>query len=292
VVLGVFALIALLAGYQWIKQRATPLPTTVSLVSLGGDVIVERSDAGADPPLGPGQTTRLQRGDAVYTGADGRAKLTFGGGETTDLAPNTHVTILDLHQSPLSRALVTILALHKGQVLTRIRHMLFQGMRFEIETRVATFQAKGTIFDCTVIDEHRVRLQVHEGVVSVAMGEQSLEVEAGQSVEAVLGERLVARPFVAGLPEMEAQPVPQATTEGPTLQPTLTELQKTLFPPAITPTRPGDQYQLYTVQPGDTLYSIARQTGVSWEAIYNANRDTLSSPEMIRVGQQLRIPKP
>jgi nucleoid-associated protein YgaU len=48
--------------------------------------------------------------------------------------------------------------------------------------------------------------------------------------------------------------------------------------------------QLYTVQSGDTLYSIARKFGVSWETIYDANRDILSSPDELKAGQQLRIP--
>jgi LysM repeat protein len=46
------------------------------------------------------------------------------------------------------------------------------------------------------------------------------------------------------------------------------------------------------VQAGDTLYSIARRFGVSREAIIAANKQTLRNPEQLRVGQQLRIPKP
>ena len=50
--------------------------------------------------------------------------------------------------------------------------------------------------------------------------------------------------------------------------------------------------QIYIVQKGDTLYSIARQFGVSWEAIWQANRQILPKPEALQPGQQLRIPKP
>ena len=64
-----------------------------------------------------------------------------------------------------------------------------------------------------------------------------------------------------------------------------------LFPPIVTPTRPGDDIVFYTVQQGDTLYSIARHYGVSWQALWEANKNVLSSPEMIRAGQKLRIPK-
>ena len=50
----------------------------------------------------------------------------------------------------------------------------------------------------------------------------------------------------------------------------------------------------YVVKPGDTLSSISRKVyGKSsrWKEIYNANRDRLVSPEALKVGQSLRIPK-
>lgn len=44
----------------------------------------------------------------------------------------------------------------------------------------------------------------------------------------------------------------------------------------------------YVVQPGDTIWSIASRFGVTVDAIMRANN--LSSPNMIYVGQTLRIP--
>ncbi len=62
----------------------------------------------------------------------------------------------------------------------------------------------------------------------------------------------------------------------------------TLKPPAPGPTQPGSGgYTMYTVAPGDSLYRIGQQFGVSPEAILQANN--LSSPAL-SVGQQLRIP--
>lgn len=49
----------------------------------------------------------------------------------------------------------------------------------------------------------------------------------------------------------------------------------------------------YVVQPGDTLSRIAGKVYANparWDKIFEANRDTLRSPESIRVGQTLRIP--
>ena len=50
----------------------------------------------------------------------------------------------------------------------------------------------------------------------------------------------------------------------------------------------------YVVQPGDTLSSISRKAYGSpnkWREIYNANRDRLATPEALKPGQTLKIPK-
>ena len=59
----------------------------------------------------------------------------------------------------------------------------------------------------------------------------------------------------------------------------------------MTGTQPQDR--TYTVQTGDCLWSIAaRQLGDGrrWQEIYDRNRDILSNPHRIYVGQQLRLP--
>lgn len=55
--------------------------------------------------------------------------------------------------------------------------------------------------------------------------------------------------------------------------------------PTATPT-PGPT--IYKVAPGDTLYQIAKNYGVTIEAIVQANK--LSDPRLINVGQELVIP--
>lgn len=50
----------------------------------------------------------------------------------------------------------------------------------------------------------------------------------------------------------------------------------------------------YTVQTGDTLSSISRRfygSEARWRDIYNANRDKLPSPQSLKPGQILRIPR-
>ena len=50
----------------------------------------------------------------------------------------------------------------------------------------------------------------------------------------------------------------------------------------------------YVVQPGDSLTSISRRfygTSNRWKDIFKANRDRLVSPESLRAGQTLRLPR-
>jgi LysM repeat protein len=46
---------------------------------------------------------------------------------------------------------------------------------------------------------------------------------------------------------------------------------------------------IYTVQAGDTLFSIAQRFGITVQAIINAN--SLANPDALAIGQQLNIPQ-
>lgn len=68
-------------------------------------------------------------------------------------------------------------------------------------------------------------------------------------------------------------------------------------PEALTlpPDRPA-LFDAYTVQKGDTLWSIAAKPEVygnanHWRRIFEANRELLKSPDRVRVGMMLKIPR-
>ena len=69
--------------------------------------------------------------------------------------------------------------------------------------------------------------------------------------------------------------------------------QVTPGPPSPEPGPTPEPWRTYTVQPGDTLWVIARQIygqGALWRIIFEANRDTLSDPGRLSPGQVLKIP--
>ena len=47
----------------------------------------------------------------------------------------------------------------------------------------------------------------------------------------------------------------------------------------------------YEVESGDNLSKIGKKYGVSWQEIYEANRDKIKNPDMIQPGWRLKIPQ-
>lgn len=52
----------------------------------------------------------------------------------------------------------------------------------------------------------------------------------------------------------------------------------------------GGGANTYTVEPGDNLSKIGAKYGITWKAIFDANRDIISNPDLIHPGQELKIP--
>jgi len=50
--------------------------------------------------------------------------------------------------------------------------------------------------------------------------------------------------------------------------------------------------ETYEIQPGDSLSKIAgKHSGLTWQKIYDANRDVIKDPDKVFPGQRIRIPK-
>lgn len=56
---------------------------------------------------------------------------------------------------------------------------------------------------------------------------------------------------------------------------------------------PGtESEEIYEVKAGDSLSKIAtKYSGVTWQQIFEANKDQIKNPDLIHPGQKLKIPK-
>lgn len=86
--------------------------------------------------------------------------------------------------------------------------------------------------------------------------------------------------------ETPVSSAPTATTEAGSPPPAATE-EPTAAPPPPSDSTSGS-YVWHTVQRGETLASIGRRYGVSWQTIAQVN--SLSNPNQIYTGQKLKIP--
>ncbi len=71
------------------------------------------------------------------------------------------------------------------------------------------------------------------------------------------------------------------------------DIKVTGGPAAAAPAAPAAPARTYTVKSGDTLSKIAKEflgNASAYTKIFEANRDQLSDPDLIKPGQVLRIP--
>ena len=108
-------------------------------------------------------------------------------------------------------------------------------------------------------------------IEQIAMLKREISVLKGQ----------VGTPQGASAPAAAAKPAAAASTNAPVL-----------MPPKPAPAQTA--MQTYIVQSRDTLSSIAAKLyndPGKWKTIYDANRNTLTSPQSVRAGQTLIIPR-
>lgn len=272
---------ALILGWLRLGARPEPFAATVRVVT--GQISVFRADAGADETLYIEETASVQRGDGIDTGATGEAIVSVGRGEVF-LGTNAEVRVLELHKDSLTRALTVSLALEHGEIDAEMASLGLGGS-FVLETDVVT--VKGSAFRCLADEGGSITVEPSAGVVSVTQGREAVSLSRGQRVTAILG-----RPLL-----VEGEPVkaPTRTPRSSATRRPLGDLDKTLFPVSgetstVTP-RTLLPSSVYTVRAGDTLFSIAQAHDLDWEALWEANRDTVETPDMLREGQVLRIPE-
>jgi LysM repeat protein len=94
-------------------------------------------------------------------------------------------------------------------------------------------------------------------------------------------------PTAAATSTATAEPTAEPTVT-PTATPEPTAVPPTAIPPTAAPA-PAAQ-RTYTVQPGDTLLSIAQKFDTTVTAIIEANNLTPQQADALRVGQELVIP--
>ncbi|RMF29792.1 MAG: hypothetical protein D6759_13195, partial [Chloroflexi bacterium] len=144
--------------------------------------------------LTAGQSLVLRAGARLQTDGSAQARILFFDGSTTELGPNTRLSLVTVRPGPGNRGGQVILTLEMGSTTHQVERRLGPDDRFEVRIPFAVTTVQGTRFHLTVYDERRAYLATDEGTVRVEMGEQQAQVPAGYEVELIAGHPLVVRP--------------------------------------------------------------------------------------------------
>lgn len=183
-------------------------PAAQVLFSHGG---VTATNAEGERPLA--KDNPIFSGDTVNTTQDGRAQLRFTDDALVSLMPNSTFAV-DAYLAPSAKDSGAIsMSLVKGGLRTITGSIGKQNHEnYELKTPVATLGIRGTEY-VVVLDEDTLRLKVDEGVVSLHNPHGQLNVRAGQSAEARLGQAPQLSDTAPVFNSASRPPLPTAPTE-------------------------------------------------------------------------------
>lgn len=273
------ALVAVaLLGYVWLRSGTRVVPVLATVTGETGEVYLRHADA-QDERVYAGQVATLQRGDTLDTGMSGEATLSIDE-NSVFVAGNTVLRIEQLQKAPFPRGLEIALFLEEGEIDAGMEALGWGGA-FRVDTDILTID--GSQFRCVVVAGESVAVQAYGGSLKIEQGRESINLQRGQRLLAVPGQPMQV--------EGEVQVDPSRTPRSRSTRAPIIELDKTLFPVEQETPALGAGGRTYTVQSGDTLYSIATDFDLEWTTLWEANRDTVAAPEVLQEGQVLRIPQ-
>lgn len=155
----------------WLKRQ--PEPARASSVS--GNVLHVSGSNGQKSPLTEHSVIRV--GDEVISAA-GTATIVLADGSELRMAPNSRLMFNRLTQYGRTGMADIRLRLQRGEVHTRVKPVMEDGVRFEIETPSAVAAVRGTVFSMQT-SAGVSSVQVTEGVVDFGQPGQTRRIPAG-----------------------------------------------------------------------------------------------------------------
>ena len=231
--------------------------------------------------LQPEERVSLARGCTVRTGAGAEAALIFDRGKLLVLlGPNAELALSAIERRAVGNMLRLSGELLSGKATCWLEGSALDSANLLWQVGPAELYSDGGLFEAVAYDSAGARLTVHRGDVRVTLGDAARTITAGQEVGLEAGRALDA---LATAQEAPARPsLPADLTAAPTRTPAVAGQQ-------ATPTS-AEPFALYTVRADDTLSGIAEAHGLTWQELWDANREAVPDPEVLLAGQTLRIP--
>ena len=176
----------------------SPCPSTLTILSVSeGDVSVMKE--GTDDWTEADVEMELEIGDAMKTGDDSGAEITFFDGSTMELEAGTEIEILSLDLACDTGVTTITLEQTIGTTISRVTKLLDPGSSYEIETSTGVAGVRGSTMIVTVGGNGTTLITNEEGNI-YAIGEGTeLQIPEGRTgiIESGQEPELVNNPPVA-----------------------------------------------------------------------------------------------
>ncbi|MCB0085846.1 MAG: FecR domain-containing protein [Caldilineaceae bacterium] len=189
ITLGIVAI--LIASIGWQLRSATGTVDTKASATINGGTALYASAEGGVQEVAAGAALLLSVGDTI-TATTASIQITYFDGQTTELLPGASITIQQLENRE-GRTVVEILV-NIGRVFNRIKRSLRDGEMFRVNTPSSAAAVRGTAFIVETQNATTSYYATMEGVVRVTMGNEHIDLRAGEEVLAIQGQPLTVQP--------------------------------------------------------------------------------------------------
>ena len=154
-------------------------PPTLAILSIAeGNVSVMKAGTGSWTEAQEGMS--LEEGDAIKTGDDSSAEITFSEGSTVELQAGTEIEIASLDIPTGTGSTTITLEQTIGSVIFRVTKIVDAASRYEVETPTGVVAVRGSIMQVNVTEDGTTWVTNLEGDIWASAQGVELQVPQGQ----------------------------------------------------------------------------------------------------------------
>lgn len=179
--------VSLVASPLGSAAAANTTPRSAVLTSLEGSVMVQPDGKAFSLPARTGQ--KLETGDRIITGRDGRAEITFDDGSVSRISPDSRLDFLALYRDGTDGSETTFLGIQWGSLWNNTKDVVTRNSRFEVNTPTAIAGVRGTSFMVRVLKSQtdvETLIRAYSGQLGAAPGEAENGLPAPPAAEVLI----------------------------------------------------------------------------------------------------------
>ena len=184
------ALVAILFVSAFLFNQPTKANETATLrVTTGKAIVTQTGTLGSSAQIvAAGDSITLSTADTIKMADNSTAELFLFEGSQVDLTENSVLELTELTNNETDHQIY--MTLFNGRIINRVTKLLGVDDAYEVRTPSSTASVRGTVFSVAVLNDNATEVNVAEGVVEVALGNEVARVHAGEMITAVTSKPL------------------------------------------------------------------------------------------------------